>query len=277
MTKILVTTDFSIYSKAAIYFAMQLAKQIPVSITFFHSYHIMKPTSFSKERLEAYVKERTEEIAAKLKTFINETAEDLRISDDQFNCVIKESVVPDGNILDYAENGGFDYICMGTRGAGRIEKIFGTNTSHVINKSEVPVIAVPINYTPKRITNLLYVSDLLSLKDEMKRIMVLARSLQVNVEVLHFSFPSDISRNTVATEHFRKQLNYPVKFNIQENDFQYTLVKNIATAAEKASPSLLVMFTNQTKSFFEKLLFSSNSENVAFNTKVPLLIFRKNK
>lgn len=277
MRKILVTTDFSINSKAAIYFALQLAKQTPFAITFFHSYHILKPTSFSPVKFEVYEKEQSEKIAVQLKYFINEITKDSGISDDQFSCVIRESIVPDGNILNYAENGGFDYICMGTRGAGRIEKIFGTNTSHVINKSEVPVIAVPLTYESKPITNFLYASDLHSLENEIDKIMLLAKPLQAKVEVLNFSFPSEIKENTSKIENYQKISDYPIGFNIQENDFQNTLVENIAAATETLPTSVLVMFTNQNKSILEKLLFSSNSEDVAFNTKVPLLIFKKTK
>src|SRR5690606_28706075 len=100
-----------------------------------------------------------------LKDFISDITKDSGISEDRFEYVIRESVVPDGNILNYAENGAFDYICMGTRGAGTIEKIFGTNTSHIINKSDVPVIAVPKDYQSKTISSLLYASDLFDLEN----------------------------------------------------------------------------------------------------------------
>lgn len=276
MTKILVTTDFSINSKAAIYFAIQLAKQAPVSITFFHSYHILRPTSFSEAKFEAYEKEQTDKIAVQLNDFINDLTKDSGISSDQFECVIRESVVPDGNILNYAECSGFDYICMGTRGAGTIEKIFGTNTSHIINKSEIPVIAVPKDYESKPITSLLYASDLFALENEIIKVVSLAKLIKAKVEVLNFSFPSEMEENKAAEEKIKNLTDYPIDFHLQENDFQNTLVDNIANAVEKFHPSLLVMFTNQKKSIFEKLLFSSNSEDVAFNTKVPLLIFKKN-
>jgi len=275
MTKILVTTDFSINSKSAIYFAIQLAKQTPVSITFFHSYHILRPTSFSEAKFEAYEKSQTDKIELQLKDFIADLTKDSGISPDKFDSVIRESVVPDGNILNYAENGGFDYICMGTRGAGTIEKIFGTNTSHIINKSEIPVIAVPKDYESKPITHLLYASDLFSLENEINKVVSLAKPIQAKVEVLNFSFPSEMEENKSAKEKIEQLTDYPIDFHLQENDFQNTLVENIAKAVEKSHPSLLVMFTNQKKSIFEKLLFSSNSEDVAFNTKVPLLIFKK--
>ncbi len=275
MTKILVTTDFSRNSKAAIYFAIQLAKQIPVAITFFHSYHILKPTSYNEDKFRAYEKEEVEKITTKFKDFINDITKDSGVPEDRFNCVIRESIVPDGNILNYAQQGDFNYICMGTRGVGRIEKIFGTNTSHVINKSDIPVIAVPADYESKPITKFLYASDLGSLEKEIPKVKHLAKPLNASVEVLNFSFPSEIEQNKATSEQFQKLSDFPIEFNIQKKDLQNTLVENIAEITEKSEPSLLVMFTNQNRPFLEKLLFSSNSEDIAFTTKVPLLIFKK--
>lgn len=277
MTKILVTTDFSINSKNAIYFAIQLAQQIPLSITFFHSYHILKPSSFSETKFRAYEKEEVEKIKTRFMNFISDITKDCGIAEDQYNCVSRESIVPDGNILNYAEQGGFNYICMGTRGVGRMEKIFGTNTSHLINKSNIPVIAVPIDYESKPITKFLYASDMGSLEKEIPKIMNLAKPLKASVEVLNFSFPSEIERNKVTAENFKKFSDFPIEFNIQKKDLQNTLVENIVEVTEKSEISLLVMFTNQNRPFLEKLLFSSNSEDIAFSTKIPLLIFKKEK
>lgn len=277
MTKILVTTDFSINSKAAIYFAIQLAKQMPVSITFFHSYHILRPSSFSEAKFKAYEEEEKEKITVRLKDFVKEVVKDSGIVENKFIYVTKQSIVPDGNILNYARLGAFDYICMGTRGIGRVEKVFGTNTSHVISKSDIPVIAVPQDYESKRIRHFLYASDLVSFESEIKKVIQLARPLQVKLEVLNFSFPSEIDQNNLRARHFQKRSDYPLVFNMQKNNFQKTLVENIASATDSSKPSLLVMFTNQNRPFLEKFLFSSNSEDVAFTTKVPLLVFKKDK
>ena len=105
--------------------------------------------------------------------------------------------------------------------------------------------------------------------------MRLAKPLEAKVEILNFSFPFELNKNRAKLENFVKLSEYPVTFNIQKNDFQNTLVENIEATTEKSPPSLLVMFTSQKRSFIEKLLFSSNSGDVAFDTKVPLLIFQK--
>lgn len=45
MNKILITTDFSSNSKAGLRFAIQMASQHNYSLTFFHSYHLLRPTN----------------------------------------------------------------------------------------------------------------------------------------------------------------------------------------------------------------------------------------
>src|SRR5690606_15082254 len=145
----------------------------------------------------------------------------------------------------------------------------------VINKSPLPVIAVPVAYQTKAISHFVYASDLDSLENEIDQIMRLAKPLQAKVEILNFSFPFEIDRNKEKLADFVKSSKYPIAFNIQKNDFKHSLVENIVAATGQSLPSLLIMFTNQKRSFFEKLLFSSNSEDVAFDTKVPLLIFKK--
>ena len=55
MNKILVTTDFSVNSKAGLKFAIQLASQHNYDLTFLHVYYIMKPTSWSKKTFEDYL------------------------------------------------------------------------------------------------------------------------------------------------------------------------------------------------------------------------------
>jgi nucleotide-binding universal stress UspA family protein len=54
MEKILVTTDQSSNSKAAIRFAIQLAKQRKAELIILHIYHNIKPFSWSERIFEEY-------------------------------------------------------------------------------------------------------------------------------------------------------------------------------------------------------------------------------
>lgn len=275
--KVLATTDFSDNSASALEFAIQMAEQNPdVELTFFHSYHILQPSSFSEAQFEAYQKDRKVEIQQQLEVFIANIYARLNVSPKKATYVIKESVVADSNVVNYAEICSFDLVCIGTRGAGRLEKMLGTNTINIINKCEVPVIAVPVDYVYKPIDKLLYASDFFDLDIELKKVVDFARPLNAKVEVLHFSFPSETAeRNAQAKEKEGDYPDFPIQFNVVNNNALKPLVSNLENYVELTHPSLLIMFTNPHKSFIEKLLFSGNTEGIVLRTKIPLLVYRK--
>ena len=70
MEKIFVTSGFSNNSKAGMRFAIQLASQYKFELTFFHSYYIMKPTSWSDTTYATYEKGEANKIQKKLNQFV---------------------------------------------------------------------------------------------------------------------------------------------------------------------------------------------------------------
>ena len=77
MDKILVTTDFSPNSKAGLRFAIQLATQHKYELTFFHSYYILKPTSWNDATSAAYEKAEADGIQLKLNQFVESVYKDM--------------------------------------------------------------------------------------------------------------------------------------------------------------------------------------------------------
>lgn len=145
MEKILVTTDFSANSKAGLRFAIQQASQHKFELTFFHSYYIMIPTSWTLTKSSEYEKNQVKRIQNKLNSFVKMVYKGMGIISPKYRCVIKSSVYTESNIRRYAAKNRFSFICTGTRGAGKFERLFGTITAKLIKQSHVPVIAVPNN------------------------------------------------------------------------------------------------------------------------------------
>jgi nucleotide-binding universal stress UspA family protein len=276
MEKILVTTDFSNNSKAGIRFALQLSKQSKFELTFFHSYFIMKPTSWSEEAFTAYEKKETDKIQKKLVQFIASVHKSIGVSFKNINCVAVSSIFTESSISEYASANNFNYICISTRGASKLKKILGTNTSNLINNSSVPVIAVPHTYRRDKITNILYACDLGNLESELKNVVDFAKPLKANVELLHFNSPMEIiSDSKIVETAVKKFSKYKVKLHLENANPVNTLISNIESAIQKSKPSMLIMFTQQNRSFFQKLFLSSKSAEYSFNAKVPLLVFNK--
>ena len=276
MDKILVTTDFSSNSKAGLRFAIQLASQHKYELTFFHSYYIMKPTSWNDATFEAYEKIETDKIQKKMNQFVKSVYKTIGLVSKNIKCVIKSSVYTDSNIRDYALENKFSFICISTRGAGRIQKIFGTNTSNLINHSTVPVIAIPHNYRLSKITSILYSSDLVNLEKELKSVVAFAKPLGAKVELLHFTSPLEtIIDSKIIQMAVKKLSKYDITLNIKNTDFIQTMIASIETAIKKTKPSMMIMFTVQNRNLYQKIFLASKSAEYSFKAKVPLLVFNK--
>ena len=276
MQKILVTTDFSKNSIAGILFAIQLATQQKIKLFFFHVHHALVPTAWDAVRMAAYEKQQMLQEKEKLETFIQKIYASLKTDAGTFNCVVKNSVYTEGTIMEYAKENHFDYICISTRGAGQLKRLFGTNTANLITQSEVPVIAVPYSYKSSAIKHVLYASDLLHLEQELKHVMAFAKPLKATVELLHFTsrLESPIDAKQMSAS-MKKLLKYDVKINIKDTDFVRSMIENIERSIKKTKPSILIMFTEQNRTFFQKIFISSKAAEYSFNATVPLLVFNK--
>jgi nucleotide-binding universal stress UspA family protein len=276
MKKILVTTDFSPNSKAGLRFAIQLATQDKYNLTFFHSYEVKKPVGWSDKVFESFEKSDLARIEIKLRHFAESVYASLDIAPGDFECVAKSSYLTDTNIMQYAAQNGFSFICIGRRGRGRDRKLFGTNTFNLITKSAVPIIAVPDSYRPNKIKNILYASDLSNLEKEIKKVVEFSRPLGAEIELLHFKVPSDPSGDSLLIEKtIREFSDYNVNLHLENLDFTETLISNLDRIISKSKPSMMIMFTQQNKGFFEKLFASSTPARYSFQSKIPLLVFKK--
>ena len=190
--------------------------------------------------------------------------------------LLKVLYSPQSSIMEYAAENKFDFICISARGAGKLERILGTNTTNLINHSDVPVIAIPYNYKTSKITSILYASDLTNLEKELKSVLAFAKPLKSTIELLHFTSPLEtIIDPKVIDIAVKKLLKFDVKLNIKNTDFVKSMVANIETVIKKSKPSMVIMFTEQNRTLFQKIFLSSKSAEYSFNAKVPLLVFNK--
>ena len=274
--KILVTTDFSKNSKAGLLFAIQLSSQNKYDLVFFHTPHILIPTALNNNSIEVYEDEAVKRFGDKLNLFVKEVYESLHITPANIDCVIKNSVFPQSNIMEYAAENNFSFICISTRGAGKLARLLGTNTGNLINHSDVPVIAVPYNYTMTPVSSILLASDLVDFKKEILQAVSFAEPLNATIELLHLTSAFEHISDLAAIETEVKEASaYPIHFNLIKKDPDTSLVTDIETAIDRMKPSIMIMFTQQNRSWFEKIFLSSKSSEYSFNAKVPLLVFRK--
>jgi nucleotide-binding universal stress UspA family protein len=80
MKKILVTTDFSGNSKTALRFAIQLASQCEVALTFLHVHHIMRMTSWNEATYAEYKKNEMTKAQRALEQFVKSINDEKKTS-----------------------------------------------------------------------------------------------------------------------------------------------------------------------------------------------------
>lgn len=276
MKKILVATDFSANSKVGLRFAIQLASQQNIELTFIHSYNLVKPTSWSESKFIDFEKKESFEIHEKLNQFILTVYREMGIIPTQFNCVITKGVFAESCILEHALEHQFDFICIGTRGAGKLTKIFGTTASNLICHSTIPVIVVPKNYRRSTVKKILYASDFSNLKNELTEVINFAKPLQSKVELIHcYKSTDQLETKNKIFDIVKRNTAYPIKLHLEMMNRSELLISKIDMVIKKSKANLLVMFTEHNKSFLKKIIFSSQSEEYSFKAKIPLLVYKK--
>ena len=277
MKKILVPTDFSANSKSGVQFAIHWAARQKIELIFVHVLHALRATRWSDSYFEKYAEQEEKSCRTKFEKFIAGAYRQMNVKPGKYSNIIIQGVSADITILDYCRrNPGFDYICISTRGAVKFKKMFGSNTGNLITKSDVPVLAVPKSYRIAEIKSVLYATDFRHYSEELKKVSAFAQPLKTKIEVIHFTWPDEILFDEKTIEAaFKKQFKYGLKLHFEKNDGVHSLIENLQTQIKIRKPSVVIMFTEQNRTVYQKIFHSSKAEKLSFEVKVPLLVFNK--
>jgi nucleotide-binding universal stress UspA family protein len=276
MNRIMVTTDFSVNSKAGIRFALQLAKQTKSKLVFFHSQELPKPTRWSLEKYDSYAAVELKKTHARLRQFVDKISHQTGLKASAAQFVVAEGYKVDEAVIDFAKHTKANYICMSTRGAGAFKKLIGTTASAILTTSPIPVVVVPKTYRVTPISNILYASDFNNLKGEINKVVGFAKPLKARISVYHYDSllplkEAKMKLEKTAAKHVAKSVKFYFRRLHVENSLSYHLQKDI----KNARPNLVVLFTKQNRGWYERIFLSSKSAALSFDTKTPLLVFRK--
>lgn len=275
MDKIIVPTDFSANSKTGMRFAIQLAQQRKVKLIFLHAYFIPKPYSWSDQEYQDYSKARKVQLQKRMEKFVSALYARMKIKRTDTEFLVHEGISAESVIRDCAIKTRAACICICTRGAGKMNKVLGTTAGNLITQSPVPVLSVPKGYRWRKMDNVVFACDMENVNTELQQVVGFVKPLKANLTLLHFIYPGDQLNAEKKIAQIKKSTSYPLKFDFSRVDISKSLVKSLRAYNETRKPSLLVMFTNQKRSFVQKIFLSSKSEEMAFQAKVPLLVFGK--
>ncbi len=272
---ILVPTDFSASAKAAAHYAAQLALKMKAKVILLSVVEMdtSEVVLHNWKKLENQLKRAAKRDLEKLlKEVKSRAADGLEISYD-----IAAGIPMQDVIERYAREKKVDLIVMGTKGATGLRKILrGTNTARVIEHSSVPVIAIPAKATFKQLKKIVYATDLKNVTKEIQSLCAFAGLFQAEILILHTvpakGRPSRINKKLepgiIDAAHYSA-----ISYHQVSND---RVSQAISLFVDETQADMLAMFTHELD-FYEKLFGQSVTRTLAFESRVPLLVFNRTK
>ena len=271
MKTLLVPTDFSTNANNALKYAADFAKAINNKILLLHA---LTPLVGKHNMIPGIV---AEDLAFEKKKSVTQLE---KIRSKYVKARISgliEVGEPVDEIIKAAQKNRSQLIIMGTHGAKGLKRfLFGSNTSDVISKSSIPVLAIPQRYRFKKINTIVYASDLSNTMNELKHIIPIAKQLGATIEVLNLKYINGESDDKkLQIEKKIKALTYKkIKLVEQKGTLEQTMIEQIKNYLTKRKPQILVMFPEE-KAWFDSIFISSKTEELATQLKLPLLSIRK--
>lgn len=271
--KILVPTDFSKTADNALQYAIKFFNKPDSTFILYHSFMPFESGFYSHKKSE----EENNREESELKNTLKQIAHNFSLKNVKADIeIFVDRGIGESNILRYARDHKIELIVMGTTGAtGLKEKLVGTVTADVMNKSDCPVIGIPEKYKPGSLRKIAFCSNY-QLNDigALKYLIHLSKNLQVEIQIWHFhkkaSGPD--GENNLSLEYKTLIEKF---FGNKKFTFHFPHTDNIQDAFDKLSGrkelDMIALITHKRKGFFNSLLDSSLTKRVAYHTKVPLL------
>ncbi|PAU93143.1 hypothetical protein CK503_13365 [Aliifodinibius salipaludis] len=262
-------TDFSKNAERALPFAAEIAHKTDAKLTLFHA------TQETMDMAPDFEKTRDQVIddsSGHFDELLNNLDGD-RYSDLEISTVIQDGQTVTA-LLNQVNERSIDLIVMGTKGVtGDRNVILGSVASSVIQKSPVPVLAIPTGSSLDNFNNIIFTSDykegdLAALSHSTD----IARLFHSSVDVLHVSDQKNME-SEIKFRGFRDLVKEHIDYdNISfHHKYELDFFPTVSDFLAERLDSLLVMVRYK-KSFWEKLTNRNLSKEMSFYSKVPLLV-----
>lgn len=273
ISKIVVPTDFSDAADNALTYGIELAKKAKAELQILHINQVaMVDATMPAETYQLFVKEieeQTKENFARLEKLISVHTELTYSMHSRYGFVADE-------ICDFSQKHETDLIVMGTTGASGLEEILvGSNAASVVVRTNVPVMVVPPLSKYKNIERMVYATDYNEPEfPALIRLIFYAELFDSHLDVVHVK--SDADKYFNAENNFFKKNKEKISYS-KINYLQLekaNIVDALNKYVEDHQVDLLVM-AKHNRNFFDRLFHRSLSKNMAFHTKIPLLVLVK--
>jgi len=280
MKKILFPTDFSKTAENAFLYALNLAHGLNAEILVLNSYEIpvISATNAGQPELLQDVYNSIElngfEYFKKQAPILRKIAEDAGYPSVNLKFQYEEGTVP-YSINTVLEKETIDIIVMGTTGKSSIEnKIFGSNTVHVLNNVNIPVLTIPSECEFSEVKKIGFTT---SLKDSDKvalhELINLAKPLNAKIECLHVIADDNTMYEPILNEWITEFAPLNVHFHTYVSG---NLEQTVYDFIDEYEINLVCVVKRQLN-FIESLFSSSLTKKLAYHSYVPVLVLKEVK
>lgn len=274
MKKILFATDFSSNADKAFNFALDMAEKHQAELIMVHVFDM--PTVWTYTHTNNPIEMKTQATKSwerTLQEFFEHYKTDIKA---RFVAVENPSIVK--GILSVIREHKPQLVVTGTRGKSVVkEMIIGSTTKALVQKSPVPVLAIPEHADEKNYQKVLYASDFRGVDLEaISQLTELVKPYKSEIKILHISTDDEYKSNE-KMEWFKdllkenisyKKISFEVIFS--ENIF-YSLYKYMA----EDDYDLLVMLEKEREGIIDKLFHEDIVRKMEYRTWIPLLSYNE--
>ena len=280
MKKILFPTDFSETALNAFIYALHLADSINAEIYVLHAYEmpVISTTSSGQPELVQNVYNTIElnhfeNFKSQIPT-LRKIAEDINKTSINLTFLFEEGLML-SILKKIIKQEAIDFIVMGTNGNSSLEKkLLGSNTIHVIENIDIPILSVPKKAKFKRLNHFGFATMLRETdKPGIRQIYKIAKNLNADVHVLHVLRQED-NKAMQLLDKWKDEFN--------DTDIAFHTVLN-----QKLEDSVFFFIDDQLidvmcivkrqLNFFEKLFTTSLSKQLSYHADVPVLVLKESK
>lgn len=285
--KVLIPVDFSNYSLKACEFGFNFAHNIGAEVVLLHVYFTpIYATSLPYGDVFNYQltdEENVKNILQKVHADLNSLSDKVKdkvasgeFPNVKYTCVLREGI-PEEEVLRYAKENRPRIIVMGTRGKNQKDiDLIGSVTAEVIERSRVPVLAIPENTPFKQFSEVKRVAFITNFDQRdliaFDSLISSLKPFEFSVSLIHLSDVQD-TWNEIKLggikEYFQKQ--YPlldISYNVVKNDDFLNSLDNYI----KSNHIDIIALTSYKRNIFSRLFNPGIARKMIFHSDTPLLV-----
>ena len=277
MKKILIPTDLSPNAGNAIRYTLNFCKNFPAELIFLHATHPMLDLpDTSLEFYDPIVFQDEKEQLNFVRANLNKIFEEEKIDQEKLNFSIELRIgFAADEIVRVAEELNCDLVIMGTQGATGLGKLFlGSITYSVIKKTEIPVLAIPSNYSYKAIDKIVFATDYegISNKKTLTPLFDLANAFDAKVLMFHaIEAKEPIAAYIEELQVWKTEKNFHHVKHTNSIATCEDVTQGIMEFADENDASIIAMIPHS-YNFFTNLIHKSKTKEIALDSKLPLLV-----